>query len=69
MRRCWAGWKKPLNKTPNEMVMKEYMTPFWEGIRFLGQVIMWIGGWRHSWRLIFSGLLVVIVGWANGLLR
>ena len=48
--------------------MKRNMTPVWEGVRFLGQVIMWIGGWQHSWRLIFLGLLVVILGWANGLL-
>lgn len=48
--------------------MKRYMTPLWEGVRFCGMVIMWIGGWRHSWRLIFSGLLVVTLGWANGLL-
>ncbi len=47
--------------------MKRYMTPLWEGIRFLGMVVMWIGGWRHSWRIIFSGLLVVILAWANGL--
>ncbi len=49
--------------------MKQYMTPLWEGERFLGQVIIWIGGWRHSWRVIFLGLLVVIVGWGNGLLN
>ncbi len=48
--------------------LKRYMTPHWEGVRFFGMVIMWIGGWRHSWRLIISGFLVVILGWANGLL-
>ncbi len=48
--------------------MKRYMTPLWQAVRFSGQVIIWIGAWLHSWWLIFLGLLIVILGWANGLL-
>lgn len=59
---------EPYRESTFGRYMKRYMTPLWEGVRFFGQVIMWIGGWRHSRRLIFLGLLVVILGWANGLL-
>ncbi len=59
---------EPYRKSKFGVYMKRYMTPLWQGVRFIGMVIMWIGGWGHSWRLIFSGMAVVILGWANGLL-
>ncbi len=59
---------EPYRKSTFGRYMKQYMTPFWEGVRFLGMAVMWIGGWLHSWRLIFMGLIVVLFGWANGLI-
>ncbi len=59
---------EPYRQSRFGQYMKRYMTPPWEGVRFLGMVIMWAGGWRHNWRLILSGLLVVLLGWANGLI-
>ncbi len=58
---------EPYRKSPFGRYLEQCMTPVWEGVRFLGMVVMWIGGWLHSWRLIFLGLLVVLFGWANGL--
>ncbi len=59
---------EPYRESKTGHYLKRYMTPLWEGVRFIGMLIMWIGGWRHRWRLIISGFLVVVLGWANGLL-
>jgi len=48
--------------------MQRYMTPLWQGVRFVGQVVIWIGAWLHTWWLILIGLLVIILGWVNGML-
>jgi hypothetical protein len=49
--------------------IKRYMTPVWQGVRLSGQLIIWIGAWRYNRRWIGLGLLMIILGWANGLLR
>ncbi len=59
---------EPYRESRAGYYLKRYMNPLWEGVRFTGMLIMWIGGWRHSWRLIISGFLVVVLGWSNGLL-
>ena len=59
---------EPYRESKFGRYIKRYMTPLWMGVRFGGLVIFWIGAWLHSWWLIFLGLLVVILGWVNGLL-
>ena len=56
-----------LKKTGFGKYIACYMTSFIELVRISGQVLMWIGGWYHSFLLIGVGFLIIVLGWCNGL--
>lgn len=47
---------------------KRFMTPIYEVLRFLGDVITVVGAWFHLPLLILVGLLVVIFAWLKGII-
>jgi hypothetical protein len=59
---------KPYRDSRFGRYLKKYMSPFWQGVRFSGQVMIWIGAWDHRWWLMGLGLFVIIFGWAHGLI-
>jgi hypothetical protein len=46
--------------------VNKYMTRAMEGIRSLGFIVMIAGAWFHIWLLLPAGLLMVLLGWLNG---
>ncbi|HEY5362955.1 MAG TPA: hypothetical protein VIJ49_02005 [Aestuariivirga sp.] len=44
-----------------------HMTSNVEATRLCGQILMWIAAWYHSTLFVSAGLLVIVVGWSNGL--
>lgn len=48
--------------------ISKYMTPFWEGIRFIGFAIALVGAWLHYSIFIMLGILIVFFGWIHGLI-
>lgn len=43
-----------------------YMSSKMQGLRFLGQLIAWIGAWLQWAYLVLAGLFVILLGWSRG---
>jgi hypothetical protein len=46
--------------------MKRYMTRSMQVLRFLGQIIVWIGAWYQSLLIVALGFLFIIFAWIQG---
>ena len=46
----------------------QHMTPAMQAVRFGGYVLAALGAWLNLWWLVVMGLLVVVLGWARGLI-
>jgi hypothetical protein len=45
------------------------MTRLAEGVRFSGQIVMWIAAWFHAPWGIVGGIAIVLFGWTYSLPR
>ena len=61
----WANLETYKQSSLGKYVSK-YMTRPMEIIRFAGYAIMAIGAWYHLARLIFIGLLTILLAWFRG---
>lgn len=59
---------RPYKSSRLGQYIKRYMTRTMEGVRFMGLIIMIVGAWFLFWQLIPVGLLIVIIGWFNGII-
>ena len=57
-----------LKNSPFGKYIGGHMTKTAGGIRFLGQIMMWLAAWYHLPAFILLGFLVIMAGWLNGLL-
>ena len=49
--------------------ISRYMTPSYEAIRLLGDIVTILGAWYHLPWLMILGLLIVLVAWFNGKIK
>jgi hypothetical protein len=58
-----------LNRLKNSRLggyIANYMTSRMQGLRLVGQVVIWVGAWYHVVFVVIAGFLAILVGWTRG---
>ncbi|RHX83357.1 hypothetical protein [Leptospira stimsonii] len=62
----YADWEK-LSRSPLGLYTLRFMNRSLEGIRFGGQVLIWVGAWNKNPFGIIAGAIVILGAWLWGI--
>ncbi|PJZ51472.1 hypothetical protein [Leptospira adleri] len=62
----YADWEK-LSSSPLGSYILKFMNRGLEGIRFGGQILIWISAWHNNFIGIFAGIIIILCAWLCGL--